>query len=68
MSDQLNVAAKDVRRRGVSIDGRAHEYDWRCGRFETKGDMVDDFMGTVKHKQCPPHSCGAVNRIEMGPT
>lgn len=59
--------ARHVKYRGVSADGRAREFDWKCGRCGTRGDMVDDFKGDVKHRQCPLMACGAVNRIDMGP-
>lgn len=61
------IDAKDVKLRGKSADGRAREFDWKCGRCGTRGDMVDDFIKRVRVRECPLFSCGAANRIDMGP-
>ena len=66
MAESGLIDAQDVRYVGLSSDGRANVYEWKCGRCGTKGDRVDDFLCVVRAVQCPRSSCLAENRIVMG--
>lgn len=59
------VDAQGIHRVGISSDGRAIVYEWRCGKCGTHGDRTDDFMGPMRICQCPRASCLAENRVNM---